>query len=137
MTPPQSPKNGADILNLGLDLLKPAPLLVQKDPPITGKVEVDRHGNSTFTVQVDLSFLLGGAVGARAARGLAKAGATSHAAKVAEATVTGGAAGAIKHLGKSQKTTLESWGDAIARGLEEFFGPAPSWMLDLADRLSI
>lgn len=137
MTPPQSPKTPSDILNLGLDLIKPAPLLLQNELPISGKVEVDSQGNATYLVQIDLSFLLGGAVGARAARGLAKAGAASHAAKMAEAAAKGSASGAIKHLGKPAKSTMESWGDSIVQGLEDFFGPARSWMLEVADFLGI
>lgn len=138
MTPPQKPQKAVPyILDLGLDLIKPAPLMVQKELPISAKVEVDSQGNSTYLVQIDLSFLLGGAVGARAARGLAKAGAASHAAKMAEAAAKGSASGAIKHLGKPAKSTMESWGDSIVQGLEDFFGPARSWMLEVADFLGI
>lgn len=136
MTPPNTkpPQTPVDPLQFALSLLQPAPLLVQKDAPalpITGKVELDKNGSPSFTVMVDLSFLLGAAGAGRAASGLGKA-LTAKGASAAARSVA-----AENRLGPTQSFELKAISDGIAHGLKSYFGTAPRWLIDLADLIGL
>ena len=136
MTPPNSkpPQPQVDPLHFALSLLQPAPLLVQKDAPalpITGKVELDKNGSASFSVMVDLSFLLGAAGAGRVASGLGKAVTAKGASAAARS------AAAENRSAPAPSFELKAISEGIAHGLKSYFGTAPRWLIDLADLVGL
>lgn len=136
MTPPRQnpPQPNANPIKHGFDWAPSGIPLVQKDLPVSTKVEVDANGNATYMIQLDLSFLLAGSGAGRAAARLGRS-AASHLGGAAAKTLAKGAAAGAAHgiVPASSPSRL----DALARGLESLFGPAPAWLVDLANAIGI